>query len=72
MPCTSAKKGGGGIGLAISKQLAQSLGAKLELTGTSSSGCNFRLILPQPAERAIRPATNEPFLAMNIPDQVSN
>jgi len=72
MPCTSAKKGGGGIGLAISKQLAQSLGAKLELTGTSSSGCTFRLILPQPAERAIRPATNEPFLAMNIPDQVSN
>ena len=36
MPCTSVKIGGGGIGLAISKQLAQSLGAQLELAGNSS------------------------------------
>jgi signal transduction histidine kinase len=47
MPGPSGKKGGGGIGLAISKQLAQSLGAKLELTRNGSSGCTFRLSVPQ-------------------------
>lgn len=46
MPCTSGKSGGGGIGLAISKQLAQSLGASLELAASSSAGCVFRLALP--------------------------
>jgi signal transduction histidine kinase len=46
MPCTSAKKRGGGIGLAISKQLAQSLDAILELTGSSAAGCTFRLTVP--------------------------
>jgi len=46
LPCTSGKKGGGGIGLAISQQLAQSLGAKLELAQSSSSGCTFRLAVP--------------------------
>jgi signal transduction histidine kinase len=52
MPCTSAKKGGGGIGLAISKQLAHSLGAKLELTENSPAGCTFRLRLPPSAADA--------------------
>ncbi|MGC9943241.1 MAG: HAMP domain-containing sensor histidine kinase [Verrucomicrobiota bacterium] len=47
MPCTSAKKRGAGIGLAISKQLAQSLDAKLELTGNSAAGCTFRLVVPE-------------------------
>jgi len=45
-PCTSAKKGGGGIGLAISKQLAQHLGATLELVHSSTAGCLFRLTVP--------------------------
>ncbi len=45
-PCTSAKKGGSGIGLAISQQLAKHLGAKLELRQSSSQGCSFRLCLP--------------------------
>jgi signal transduction histidine kinase len=68
MPCTSAKKGSGGIGLAISKQLAQSLGAKLELTGSRSSGCTFRLIVPQQSASAIRHPTGEEFLAADQPD----
>jgi signal transduction histidine kinase len=55
MPCTSKKKGGGGIGLAISKQLAQSLGARLELAGNTASGCVFRLIFPRQGERLQSP-----------------
>ncbi len=45
-PCTSTKKGGGGIGLAISKQLAQHLGATLELVNHSTAGCVFRFTVP--------------------------
>jgi signal transduction histidine kinase len=56
MPCTSVKKGGGGIGLAISNQLAQSLGGQLELADTSSTGCRFRLVVPiQSAANLRRP-----------------
>jgi signal transduction histidine kinase len=68
MPCTSGKKGGGGIGLAISKQLAQSLGAKLELTGNRSSGCTFRLIVPQASADIRRHTVDEKFPAVNNPD----
>jgi two-component system, sensor histidine kinase RegB len=67
MPCTSGKKGGGGIGLAISKQLAQSLGAQLELTQNSPSGCTFRLRL---AEQPVDTPTGEadgPILALDQP-----
>jgi signal transduction histidine kinase len=61
-PCTSGKKGGGGIGLAISKQLAQSLGAKLELAENTAAGCAFRLILP-PA--VVSPALEDHFSGAN-------
>jgi len=51
MPCTSGKKGGGGIGLAISRQLAQSLGARLELVVNRPTGCMFRLtVRPSPVD----------------------
>lgn len=46
VPCQSAKEGGSGIGLAISKQLANHLGASLELKSSSSAGCVFALELP--------------------------
>jgi signal transduction histidine kinase len=46
-PCTSARRGGSGIGLAISKQLANHLGAALELKSTSAAGCCFVLALPE-------------------------
>jgi signal transduction histidine kinase len=45
-PCQSNKDGGSGIGLAISKQLANHLGAGLELNRSSPSGCVFVLSLP--------------------------
>lgn len=48
-PCASAKKGGSGIGLAISRELAKHLGAALELKSSSSRGCVFRLVLPASA-----------------------
>ncbi|MBI5386342.1 MAG: HAMP domain-containing histidine kinase [Verrucomicrobia bacterium] len=46
VPCRSDKEGGGGIGLALSKQLAQHLGATLELRSNAPSGCVFALALP--------------------------
>ncbi len=46
-PCRSTKPGGGGIGLAISKQLSSQLGAGLELRKNSSNGCVFSLSVPK-------------------------
>jgi signal transduction histidine kinase len=66
MPCSSVKKGGGGIGLAISKQLAQSIGAKLELAGSSSAGCCFRLDVPLQSTASRTSAAD--VLAVNHPD----
>ena len=57
MPGASGKKGGGGIGLAISKQLAQSLGATLELQQSSPAGCSFRLTVPRQHGGAIQGVT---------------
>lgn len=48
-PCQSTKEGGSGIGLAICKQLANHLGAKLELKTSSSAGCVFVLRLARVA-----------------------
>ena len=45
-PCRSTKEGGSGIGLAISKQLANHLGAALELKSHSAAGCVFALTVP--------------------------
>lgn len=45
-PCVSTKPGGMGIGLAISKQLANHLGARLELLSTSPAGTVFELAIP--------------------------
>jgi signal transduction histidine kinase len=47
MPKTSSREGGSGLGLAICKQLANYLGAHLELIGNTPSGCTFELTLPE-------------------------
>jgi signal transduction histidine kinase len=46
-PCHSTKEGRSGIGLAISKQLSNHLGASLELRSTTPRGCVFVLLLPK-------------------------
>jgi signal transduction histidine kinase len=50
-PCISTKKGGTGIGLAISRQLAAHLGAELELKHSSAQGTSFRLTLSPAAQK---------------------
>ena len=45
-PCKSTKEGGSGIGLAISKQLANHLGADLRLKHNAPGGCVFVLAFP--------------------------
>lgn len=46
LPCKSTREGGSGIGLAISKQISDYLGAELELAESSQAGCVFTLALP--------------------------
>lgn len=45
-PCTSAKPGGSGVGLALSHRLAQQAGGRLELVRSDARGTSFRLVLP--------------------------
>jgi signal transduction histidine kinase len=56
-PRHSGREGGAGIGLAISKQLADYLGAVLELQSSTARGCLFALSLPA---GAWRPETEAP------------
>lgn len=49
LPCKSTHEGGSGIGLAISKQVADYLEARLILEKSSSRGCRFLLELPESA-----------------------
>jgi signal transduction histidine kinase len=44
-PCASTKIGGSGLGLALSYQLAQHAGGKLELVRSDERGTSFRLVL---------------------------
>lgn len=47
-PVTSGKPGGSGIGLAISHQLAQQAGGRLDLLRSDASGTQFLLVVPGP------------------------
>ncbi len=44
-PCASTKRGGSGLGLALSHRLAQQAGGRLELARSDASGTSFRLVL---------------------------
>ncbi len=44
-PCASTKIGGSGLGLALSYQLAQHAGGKLEMLRSDERGTSFRLVL---------------------------
>jgi len=56
-PCRSAKPGGHGLGLAISKQLARHLGAELRLERSTRAGCVFTLTVPKKRPAAAAPDT---------------
>jgi signal transduction histidine kinase len=47
LPCRSTREGGSGIGLTICKQIANHLGAGLELVESAGKGCLFQLELPR-------------------------
>lgn len=49
LPCKSTREGGSGLGLAICKQLANHLGATLELIEPPEGGCIFELGVPRAA-----------------------
>jgi signal transduction histidine kinase len=44
-PCPSSKRGGSGLGLALSQRLAQQAGGQLELVRSDERGTCFRLVL---------------------------
>ena len=56
-PCVSSKEGGTGIGLALGKQLANHLGAELDLAASTTAGCIFALKLPAACEAKPTAAT---------------
>lgn len=53
-PCSSTKQGGSGLGLALSQQLAQQAGGRIELVRSSGEGTCFRLMLGPETEPALR------------------
>lgn len=63
LPCRSTREGGSGIGLSISKQIADHLGSTLELAEAPDGGCLFTVSLPlvaqddAPVATARRPLT---------------
>jgi signal transduction histidine kinase len=54
-PCPSTKPGGAGIGLAICRQLAAQIGARLELKSSTPRGCVFCLsVAREKKDRAVK------------------
>lgn len=51
-PCASTKQGGSGLGLALSQNLAQQAGGRIELVRSNADGTCFRLVLGPNTESA--------------------
>ena len=58
-PVRSTKRGGGGVGLAISLRLAKHAGGNLELVQSNGSGTEFRLSVPAINEKVNRPSDRQ-------------
>lgn len=48
-PCTSTKRGGSGLGLALTQQLARQAGGRVDLVRSDAQGTCFRLVLDSAA-----------------------
>jgi signal transduction histidine kinase len=57
---STRRQGGTGLGLHLSRQLAELLGATLELSETPGGGCTFTLDLPLSDEDSVAPVVVAP------------
>jgi signal transduction histidine kinase/CheY-like chemotaxis protein len=60
------KTGGTGLGLTISKRLAERMGGSLDLEATSPQGSTFVLLLPLPVEAGARAPTETPLSGRRV------
>lgn len=71
---TSRRYGGSGLGLTISRQLAQLLGGDIILISSLNQGACFTLGLPDifdPEQTVARPVSHEPLQLMDVPMSLS-
>ena len=64
-PVVSTKEGGTGLGLALSQQLARSLGADLDLVNSGPGGTEFILRLLRPVSLGLSDVASVPAAAVH-------
>ena len=73
--CLTSKKGGLGLGLAISKRLTELLGGRIQVESTLGKGSRFTVHLPVPADAEIElttPSSNAPVQAENVVEELDD